>query len=24
MDMNDMRPRLAAKGLTYVEQEPER
>jgi 4-hydroxy-4-methyl-2-oxoglutarate aldolase len=24
LDMNDMRPRLAAKGLTYVEQEPGR
>src|SRR5687768_9310218 len=24
LDMNDMRPRLAAKGLTYVEQEPDR
>jgi 4-hydroxy-4-methyl-2-oxoglutarate aldolase len=24
LDMNDMRPRLAAKGLTYVEQEPQR
>ena len=24
LDMNDMRPRLAAKGLTYVEQEPSR
>jgi 4-hydroxy-4-methyl-2-oxoglutarate aldolase len=24
LDMNDMRPRLAAKGLTYVEQEPPR
>lgn len=24
LDMNDMRPKLAAKGLTYVEQEPSR
>jgi 4-hydroxy-4-methyl-2-oxoglutarate aldolase len=24
LDMNDMRPKLAAKGLTYVEQEPDR
>ena len=24
LDMNDMRPKLAAKGLTYVEQEPAR
>ena len=24
LDMNDMRPRLAAAGLTYVEQEPDR
>ena len=24
LDINDMRPRLAAKGLTYVEQEPDR
>jgi 4-hydroxy-4-methyl-2-oxoglutarate aldolase len=24
LDMNDMRPKLAAKGLTYVEQEPQR
>jgi 4-hydroxy-4-methyl-2-oxoglutarate aldolase len=24
LDMNDMRPKLAAKGLTYVEQEPPR
>jgi 4-hydroxy-4-methyl-2-oxoglutarate aldolase len=24
LDLNDMRPKLAAKGLTYVEQEPER
>ena len=24
LDMNDMRPKLAAKGLVYLEQEPDR